>query len=1213
MASAGAPARADLIINSFEPSGTAYTSWKTALTTCSVSPTCAATGPCATLYEVTDALIAKEGSAFGQVWLEEDSGQDCTYTGSCDALHPVTIQTFSPKDWSTGFLKVAISGRLQQSGAQVDMGMKIFDTVGGIAFVEPVTMSSPGTWYDAQATLGYLESQGLNLSKIDRVSIIFSGVSGCTSVLVDSLRLSVGMLPCTPNTVSAMPGNAQVTLNWIYPTPCGSTYPVAQYCVYRATYAIPVPLPPLLPTSMTRICGVPNPFTDTGVVNDTTYFYKVTAVDTNANESPPGDALPEQDRATPTCGGTPPAVSAASWLSGIRVMWTPVGGASQYNLYRSTFSGSCATRGPLLISKPFPDVYHDDLTTVLGQKYCYTVTAVTGGCETTCSNQACDTYTAVGAPPCSPPGPILSLTAISMQTQTMLAWTPAAAGDMPVSYYQVYRGNGPGPFTTKVLAGKVFETGLPVYSFTVTGEPPVTQFCWQIRAVAENSCTNFSTEQCSTTGCILSPPFGLSSVAWCDRVRISWTGVPANDYRIYRGAVGAACGGLQIDLMPGVSVYYDDVNGLVNGTTYAYVVTAENPTCESACSAEVSATYLGVPPCAPTPPCTPPGMIGTPTGTTGTAHVTVTWPRPIIGGSPLDRYFLWLGVGSTGSLAGKVVSSTVLDTAVPEYTTTVSGLSVGTDYCAIVEVIDAGGCTNFSSEACFATVCVPPAPAGPVNVAARPPDSLLVSWAPPPAGEVPTSRYLVFRSTVSGGALTGVGTVWEAGALDLSFTNSGRALTQEWCYQVMTIDQQSCASMSLPYCRTCTPPNPVGPISLSGLPPNRIVLGWSRSLPGDTPVDKYLVFRSDTGGYCWATVYDDGFTTSYGFTNTVTGGGPVPTAWTTASNWDYGILTVDAGGCSAMSGALHYICNPPQWGVARDGNSNVTAAQVNSTNVLVSWDAALPGDTMTRAVTWNPVSRYYVFRSTGASCFFQQVSGTIWDDQVSPSFSLTVTGLDPATTYSFEIMAVSGNGCATIAVDCSGAGTAGACSFPVQPRAVALTGPTGTPAVGLQWEGSSTPTQDGYDILRGAAPTGGPSGKTLVASVGASTSSWTDWAVEPGLTYYYVLQLKASGPPPCAVYSSEVGATLPVLRLSVYPNPAEPSKGPVRFDGLVLGSIVEIYSLNGEMVRNSGPVTRSLWLWDGKNDNGTQVAPGIYLWIVRNMGALTRGKIVVGK
>ncbi|MEK7475383.1 MAG: fibronectin type III domain-containing protein [Candidatus Coatesbacteria bacterium] len=1444
MLSAGAPARADLIINSFEPTGTPYTAWTSPPTTCARSLTCGATGPCVTLFR--DTTIGQEGTASGVVWLQEDlvfdPNTDCV-SNLCDGLHPVTIQTFAPKDWSTGYLKVVVSGSLPKPGVSVDMGLRVKDTDGHTAYGPLVTLSTAGSWVDAPAVLGDLASQGLTLSKIDQVAVIFSSVSACTSVLIDSLRLTVGTPPCAPNAVSAFPGDTAITLNWQYPLVCPGTYPVAQYCLYRATSALPgpvsSPMPVPLPAGITRVCGVGSPYNDKGLDNGTTYFYKVAAIDTDGNEGPPGDVLPEQDFATPTCGGTAPSCSAASWASGIRIMWSPVAGATAFRIYRAPSAGSCAAKGVLLSTQPGVSVYWDDTAVVLSQNYCYTVTAVVGGCEGPCSNQACVTYVGGGAPPCSPPGPILSLSALPRPTQVLLTWTEPAAGDAPISYYNVFRSLSPGGSQT--LAWKEFDTGAPVYTWTNTALPPVTQYCYEVVAIAANLCSSTSTEECVTTGCDLSPPFNLSSVGWCDRVRLSWSGVPASTYKICRAPAGGACGAIQLDVMPGVSVYYDDMTA-APGTVYAYVVTASGALCDSACSTEVTATSNLTDPCPPTPPCTPPGVVATPTGTTGTGHLTVAWPRPVVGGSPLSKYFVWLGAGSTGTLAGKVVTATVWDSdGGPTFTVTITGLTVDSTYCAIIEVADDGlpSCTNFSAEACFTTACVTPPPPGTLGLAARPPSSLLVSWAPSTGGEIPISRYLVYRATAAGGAQSLSGTSWEAGGLNLSFTATGVALTQdcwyqvmavdeqgcttwsagppsgfhgctppglittvgvnarapssllvswapptpgepgvglsryyvyrstgagyaqtisgtvydagplaaltmtvtglnltqEYCFQVMAIDQAGCTIWSDPPpttgCRVCTPPTPVGPTALSGLPPNTMTLGWTRPAAGDTPVSRYLIFRSTASGAQQAyfgTVYDDGVNTAYTFTNS---------GAATTGSWCYQVLTVDQGGCSNVSGDFCYSCAPPQWGIAHDGTANMSAAKMNSTDVWVSWDFALPGDTMNRAVTWNPVSKYFVYRSTGSSCYVQQVCATLWDDQVALSFAVTVTGLSPDTAYSFEIMAVSRNGCATLsldcglartsvcqpqwlgvlppcpvafanivattqisttvlvtwdfappgdtvnrtttanpvsryfvyrtkgstcdlenpsgtiwddqvslsfsltvgglepatqyrfeiiavsedgcstrACDCATANTNGACSFTKALSAWAVTGPTGTPAVGLQWGWTSTGTVVGFDILRGDSSSGGSGGKAVIGSAPPGALTWTDSGVQPGKSYFYVIELHATQPlglSDCTVTSTEVGVSLPALKLAVFPNPAQPAKTPVRFDGLPAGSVVELYTLNGELVRKSPTGTGALWLWDGKNDNGTMVSAGIYLWIVRTEGKVTRGKLVVGQ
>src|SRR5207248_5678465 len=76
--------------------------------------------------------------------------------------------------------------------------------------------------------------------------------------------------PSTPAApvLTALPGNAQATLNWTTPNDGGAA--ITGYNVYRATASGA--------ETLYRSLGVVNTFTDTGLTNGTTYYYKVAAV-----------------------------------------------------------------------------------------------------------------------------------------------------------------------------------------------------------------------------------------------------------------------------------------------------------------------------------------------------------------------------------------------------------------------------------------------------------------------------------------------------------------------------------------------------------------------------------------------------------------------------------------------------------------------------------------------------------------------------------------------------------------------------------------------------------------------------------------------------------------------------------------------------------------------------------------------------------------------
>ena len=100
--------------------------------------------------------------------------------------------------------------------------------------------------------------------------------------------------------------------------------------------------------------------------------------------------------------------------------------------------------------------------------------------------------------------------------------------------------------------------------------------------------------------------------------------------------------------------------------------------------------------------------------------------------------------------------------------------------------------------------------------------------------------------------------------------------------------------------------------------------------------------------------------------------------------------------------------------------------------------------------------------------------------------------------------------------------------------------------------------------------------------------------------------------PSCSTYSDEV--CLDTLKLTAYPNPARLSEGPVRFDGLASGNIVEVYTVTGELIKKYTASSAGLWAWDGKNNSGSTIAGGVYLYLVRDGTKITkRWKLVINR
>ena len=125
------------------------------------------------------------------------------------------------------------------------------------------------------------------------------------------------------------------------------------------------------------------------------------------------------------------------------------------------------------------------------------------------------------------------------------------------------------------------------------------------------------------------------------------------------------------------------VNGLGNGTTYYFVVTALNAAGQSVASNEESATPVTVP--------SAPGRL---TARAGDAKVTLSWSAPTSdGGSVITGYDIYVGTSTGGESVTPVNSSPVTAT---HYTA--GGLTNGVTYYFMVTAINSVGSSTPSRE-----------------------------------------------------------------------------------------------------------------------------------------------------------------------------------------------------------------------------------------------------------------------------------------------------------------------------------------------------------------------------------------------------------------------------------------------------------------------------------------------------------------------------------
>lgn len=187
--------------------------------------------------------------------------------------------------------------------------------------------------------------------------------------------------PAAPTGLAATPGNTQVSLSW------NASAGATSYNVYRGTTANGESTTPIATGIVTT------GYTNTGLTNGTTYYYKVKAVNASGTSGYSNEAS-----AVPTGGSAPAAPTGLAATPGntqISLSWSASSGATSYEIYRGTTSnGQNAT--PIASGVTATNYTNTGLTN--GTTYYYKVKAVNASGASGYSNEA-SAVPAAGGPP----------------------------------------------------------------------------------------------------------------------------------------------------------------------------------------------------------------------------------------------------------------------------------------------------------------------------------------------------------------------------------------------------------------------------------------------------------------------------------------------------------------------------------------------------------------------------------------------------------------------------------------------------------------------------------------------------------------------------------------------------------------------------------------------------------------------------------------------
>jgi fibronectin type 3 domain-containing protein len=381
------------------------------------------------------------------------------------------------------------------------------------------------------------------------ITVVATNAKGSRSI-AGELVLSPADAPTTPSGLSATVSSGNVALSWSASTGTGTI----TYSVYRSTSSGSGFS--LLASGLSS-----SSYSDSSVTNGTTYYYEVTATNSNGMSGYSSE-LSKMPMDVPS---GPTSLVATSSSGSVSLSWQAASGLGSitYNIYRSTTSGS----GYTSIASNLSAISYTDSSVTNGTSYFYIVKASNAAGLGSSSSE-------VAITPLSAP---TGLSASGTTSQLSLSWASVTGA----TSYNVYRSTVSGnyvavtPFssTTNGYVDSTVTNGLAYY--------------YVVTAVKGTSESSISSEVTSKP---VAAPTGFAAQSGASQVVLSWGSTTgASSYSLYRSTTSGSYSSALATGLTGTT--YTDSTA-VAGTTYFYTIKADSTNSTSVESSEVSALPL---------------------------------------------------------------------------------------------------------------------------------------------------------------------------------------------------------------------------------------------------------------------------------------------------------------------------------------------------------------------------------------------------------------------------------------------------------------------------------------------------------------------------------------------------------------------------------------------------------------------------------------------